>query len=272
MKMSRLLAVVAAVASLAIGSAHASLTTTAVYSGELGVSSDGWASSSLSTGTLTANIPTGATIRAAYLYTSTFNIGPSGVTSLGGSFNGNAVSYTSLGQNGTACCSLTAGRMDVTSIVATAYAANSSLGTYNFSIVESNTSRQDGEALIVVYEKAGLATSTVAILDGFASAAGDVTTLNLAAPVAAGFAAEMRLGIGFSFNGNGCSQSSQTSRVTVNGTVITNNAGCNDDSVDGAPGNGNLFTMGDDNDAFSSLLPTTAADHERYDLLSLIHI
>jgi len=71
----------------------------------------------------------------------------------------------------------------------------------------------------------------------------------------------MRLGINFSC----CSQ---RSTVTVNGTLITENAGNFDDGLEQA--NGSLITMGGDNDPFSPLLPSYADDHERYNLVPQI--
>ena len=70
----------------------------------------------------------------------------------------------------------------------------------------------------------------------------------------------MRLGIGFSC----CNQAST---VTVNGTRISNVAGGEDD---GTTNNGALITVGGDNDPFSSLLPSYANDHERYNLVPYV--
>ena len=142
----------------------------------------------------------------------------------------------------------------------------------NFSITETSSS-QDGEALVVVYSNPVLGTTTIGILDGFASVTGDTTSINFNAPLnptAPGFTAEMALGIGFSYDDIGCTDSSQVSRITVNGTTITNNAGCNDDNADASPDNGNLITVGGFNDPFSALLPLTQNDHERYNLVPYI--
>src|SRR5581483_6521457 len=57
----------------------------------------------------------------------------------------------------------------------------------------------------------------------------------------------------------------QTSRITVNGTIITQNAGHCDDSVTSCV-NGSLITVGGFDDPFSPFLPTIAQDHERYNL------
>lgn len=263
----RTLVSAAAVAVAAIGgNAHAALTTFKTYVGSYGVSSDGWGSTSQA-GVITANVPAGATVEAAYLYTSTyFNSTLSGV---GGTLNGVALTgLTSLGVNSASCCALTAGRYDVTSILKPTIDGGAG-GAYNFNVTETSSS-QDGYALVVIYKDASLSESTIGILDGFASVTGDTTALNFASPIdtsVPGYHAEMRLGIGFSYDGTTCELTSQTSTVKVNGTLITQNAGCNDDSADASPNNGNLITMGGDNDAFSPNLPSTSQDHERYNLV-----
>lgn len=239
---------------LAAGTAHASLTAFQTFVGNYGVSTDGWGSTSQS-GTLTANVPAGATVAAAYLYTGTAS--NTTLAGVGGQFQGNNVSYTNLGTNSF----LTAGRTDVTSIVQGVVGPIAAGGAYNFSITETSAS-QDGSALVVVYKLNSLAVSTVGILDGFSSSTGDATALNFSQaldPTAPGFFAEMRLGINFSC----CNQ---RSTVTVNGTTITDNAGNNDDATE-ALSNGNLLTMGGDNDPFSTLMPAYANDHERYNLV-----
>ena len=268
MKLHRFLtSAVIAGALVAGGSAQASLTTFASFSGAgIGLSTGGWGSTTQS-GSISANVPAGATVLAAYLYTSTFgwNIG------VGGTFNGNNVSYTQLGPVNWGG---EAGRADVTSIVKPIIDGGLG-GVYNFTITETQFT-QDGSALVVVYSDPTVsAVQSVGILDGFSQTTGDSTAINFATPLdptAPGFLAEMRLGIGFSFDGNGCTGSGQSSRVTVNGTDITNNAGCNDDSADASASNGNLITVGDDNDPFSALLPSVLPDHERYNLTSYINV
>jgi len=244
-------------AALAASPAHASLTAFNSFTGHVGLSSDGFGSVSQS-GTLTANVPAGATVLAAYLYTSTFG----GLSGAGGSLNGTAVSYTSLGVANT-CCPLEAGRSDVTSIVAGVINGGAG-GAYNFTVTEASA-KQDGEALVVVYSLPSLPDATVGILDGNTASSGDSTAINFAAPLNPadpGFFAEMRLGIGFSC----CNQKSN---VTVNGTLITQNAGNNDDGAQVA--NGSLITVGGDNDAFSPNLPAYQDDHERYNLVPYVH-
>jgi len=231
---------------LATAPANAALTVFQQFSGNVGLSTDGGGSLS-SSYTVSAFVPFGATVLGAYLYQT--NIIGSGIQSY--SLNGNALTATALPSGS----GFSSARADVTSIVSAI--VNGGLGgTYNFTVGEGNTSVTDGTALAVVYSLASLPTQTVALLDGFAATTGDVTTLSLAAPAAAGFTAEMRLGIGFSANG-------QSSTVNVNGTTITNNAG---DNEDGALSNGALITVGGDDDPFSPLLPTYAQDHERYNI------
>lgn len=259
-------ALAALAAGLVGGSAHASLSLLQSYVGNYGVSTDGFGSATQAGG-ISAFVPAGATVTAAYLYTSTFGT----VVGRGGTLAGNAVNYsTLLGATGGGN-NLQAARADVTSIIKPLIDGGPG-GTYNFSITETSAN-QDGEALVVVYSLPSLPVSTVAILDGFSATTGDSTSLNFATalnPAAPGFFAEMRLGIGFSFDGATCTQTNQVSEVKVNGTLITENAGCNDDSADAAPQNGNLITVGGSDDPFSPFLPDTQDDHERYNLVPQI--
>jgi hypothetical protein len=265
----------ALVLALAIGlfqaaPAQASLTGFQSFVGTYGVSTDGFGSTT-GTGTISASVPVGATVVAAYLYSSTFG----GTTSATGTLAGQAVNYsTALGFNS----GLQAFRADVTSIVAP-LANGGSASPINFAVTETS-SNVDGEALVVVYSLASLPVATVGILDGFSASGGDATALNFAQPLntaQAGFFAEMRLGIGFSFDSTGCTGGSQTSTIRVgptpvpaSQTQITANAGCNDDSADAGAANSNLITVGGYDDPFSVQNPTIPNDHERYDLVPYI--
>ncbi len=260
-----LLAGVALVGMALAAPAHASLNVLNTYTGQVDVSTDGCGSVSQAC-TLTANVPAGGVVEAAFLYTTTFDA----LAGAGGTFNGFPVSYSPLGLNQGY---LEAGRADVTSIVADVVNSGPG-GAYPFSYTETS-SGQDGGALVVVYSHASSPTTTVAILDGFSASTGDSAFLSFAAPLspsAPGFRAEMRPGIGYSFDGSdpaAPNQSDQVSEVTVNGLQLTNVAGHCDDAV-GSCTNGSLITMGDDADPFSAVLPTIAGDHEKYDLSSLI--
>ena len=263
MQMKNITLALAVAGVLAAGPAAASLTTFQTFVGNDGVSTAGWGSTTQQ-GTITASVPVGATVLAAYLYTSTYN-GPA--LTAGGTLAGNAITYTSLPDNATSTY-LIAGRADVTSIVKPTIDGGPG-GVYSFSITET-ASGQDGEALVVVYSLAPLPTTTIGILDGFSAHGGDSTSITFAQPLdptVAGFGATMAIGDGFSFDGNGCTGSGQTSTIAVNGTTITNNAGCNDSSADASAANGNLITVGGYINGFSPLLPSVANDHEFYNLV-----
>ena len=243
----------AAAGLLSAGGAQASLTTFAQYVGNVGYSSDGFGSTGQS-GTISASVPVGSTVLAAYLYTSTHF--DNTLTGVGGTLAGQAVTYAGLP---TAISFLRAARADVTSIVKPLIDGGPG-GVYNFEVTETATS-QSGEALVVIYSLASLGISTIGILDGSAAQTADTASLSFATPLdpnAPGFSAELALGIGHSC----CSQAS---KVTVNGTVITEVAGNNDDGV-GTTNNGQLITVGGYDDPFSTLLPAYGDDHERYDL------
>ena len=246
---------------LAATDAKASLTLFKSYVGNYGLSTDGGGSQESDSYTISAFVPLGATVTAAYLYQATWSSTgtPDAIT-----LDGNALTFDPQVPNATACCSLASARADVTNLIAAAVDGGPG-GQYDFTITEANSGTTDGTALAVIYSLASLGTTTVALLDGFASVTGDATALNFADPfdpTAPGFTAEMRLGIGFSCCG-------QQSTVAVNGTTITTAAGNNDDGLGGVS-NGQLITMGGSDDPVSGLLPAYADDHERYDLTPYI--
>lgn len=238
------------------GPGQASLSVFQTFTGNVGYSSDGFGSLTNS-GTISANVPVGATVLGAYLYTATFS-NPS-FTGVGATLNGTAVTFGSPVFNADACCTLASARADVTAIVAPVINGGPG-GIYNFAITERSSS-QDGEALVVAYRLPSLPSSTVGILDGFSRVSGDTASINFAKPMdptASGFFAEMIIGSSFSCCG-------QESTIRVNGTLITGSAGNFDDGS--AQANGSLITVGGFDDPFSALLPTYAADHERYNLV-----
>jgi hypothetical protein len=257
-KRSRLKLACAALAMVGLaGSADAALNVFQTFNGTYGLSTDGGGSLDNSYG-VSAFVPVGATVSAAYLYQATNNTTDVQAITL----NGNAVTFGPRVPNATACCALASARADVTSLVASVVNGGAG-GTYNFTVGESGTNVTDGTALVVVYSLASLATSTVAILDGFASVDGDVTTVNFADPLDPtdpNFVADLRIGSGFSFP-------PQSSTIEVNGTQITANAGGFDD---GESGNGALITVGGNDDPFSAFEPGYDEDHERYNLASYI--
>lgn len=259
--MRKLLYLASVLAISAATPADAALTVFQTYTGNYAISSDG-AGSTSAANTVSAFVPVGATVVAAYLYQSNQTVsGSPGNQPV--SLNGNALSFSPNVVNASATF-LNSSRADVTSIVAPVVNGGAG-GTYNFNVNEGSSGTTDGTALVVVYQLGSLPVSTIAILDGFSAVGGDTASLGFATPLnplAPGFQAEMRLGIGFSC----CSQ---TSNVTVNGTTITSNAGNSDD---GAASNGALITVGGDDDLFSTLSPTYLTDHERYNLVPYINV
>ena len=219
MRFRVLFAVLAVCVLLRPAPAEASLTTFASFVGTVGLSTDGFGSTA-SSGTISASVPVGSTVLAAYLYSS---FTPNFFSAASGSLNGTPVVYTTLGANDVG---LQAGRADVTSIVAPIINGGVG-GVYNFTVTESSSASTDGEALVVVYSNPLLGVGSVGILDGFSATGGDSTAINFATPLdptAPGFLAEMRLGIGFSC----CSEVglfNQRSEITVNGTTATTVAG-----------------------------------------------
>jgi PEP-CTERM motif len=261
--LSRLASVSAAALALAAtGQASAALTVFQTFTGNLGLSTDGCGTATTSC-SIQAFVPVGATVTGAWLYQTTFGGPPATAQPI--SFNGNALAFSPFVVN-TSQPFLGSARADVTAAVAAI--VNPGLGgTYNFTVGEGSSGTTDGTALVVVYSLASLAESTVTILDGFASTTGDTATINFAAPLnttAPGFTADVRLGIGFSAG----SSAGQTSTVRVNGTLISSHAGGFDD---GASANGQLITVGGNNDPFSPFLPANSvADTERYNLIPQI--
>jgi hypothetical protein len=245
------------------GNANAANTVFQEYTGDVGVATSGFASLA-DGGTITTTVPVGATVTAAYLYQSTANN-----PTPGGTLNGVTVNYnTALGVNSSACCTLEAFRADVTSIVAPIINGGAT-GSYSIPITESNTGNQDGEALVVVYSKLGLATQTVAILNGFASASGDTSSISFTSPLHpsdSGFFSHLAIGDGFSC----CNQAST---ISVNGQLMTTVAG--NDDTSGVDANGALLTVGNINGPYTGGTPgfpqtNYSADHEAYDLAPFI--
>ena len=165
----------AALVTVSIAShAHAGLITDQVFTGTLGLSTSGAAFLTPS-GTVSANVPAGATVLGAYLYTSLSLVSPAGnnFNSVGGSLNGVALSNSAPLLNPTLFAGspfLATLRADVTSIVKPIIDAGAG-GNYGFTLTENRSDVQDGSALVVVYSLASLTQSTVAILWGTLDAA-----------------------------------------------------------------------------------------------------
>jgi hypothetical protein len=159
--------------------AWAALTTFQTYTGKVGLSTDGWGNTTASSGVISAEVPAGATVLAAYLYTATQNFNGALV---GNTLNGSAVNYGGLVFNGTACCTLASARADVTSIVKPIIDVGLG-GIYNFTVVEGNTGAQDGG--VVVVTPPSLATSSASRRMGVGHGRHDDLTFAAPDPTAA---------------------------------------------------------------------------------------
>ncbi len=252
-----------AVAALCIAAlpAQASLTVLQQWTGDYGYAQSGCGSvtqfCTINIDVTQTGLTSTSTITAAYLYSAEFG----GPFNPNVSLNGTAVSFGPLVQQSPSCCGLASARANVTSIVQAQW--NNGAGNLNFNVNEDPTqSGIDGEALVVVYNNGGSTVNTVAILDGYSTSAGDSSSISFATPLN-GFA-QMSIADSFSCCG-------QNSTITVNGTVITTNAGNNDDSQDAFISNGNLITSGGPGSpypGFSPCNPSYTADHESYDLVA----
>jgi len=273
--------------------AFATLTTTYSVSGNVGISVNGGGSSAatLPNG-LTAEIPAGSTVIQAFLYTSTFDIGPvaGGSTIASGTFGGTAVNFSALIPNASACCGLQAGVTDVTSIVQAKVGSVAAGGVYNFAMTESNTGLQDGEVLDVIYSNPTLPTASIGILSGAAVTSGDTSSINFASNPS-GSTVYMSIGDGFSYDPGETGVGGQESTITVDGSLLTSAAGNCDLNQDTGPylsptacANGNLITAGvlglngdgSVNSAYSNPFTTigdtnVATDHELYNISTLIN-
>ncbi len=288
----------AAALALSPSMASATLTTFAAFSGDVDVSvnAGGSTAATLPNG-LTASVPTGSSVVAAYLYTSTYDeTFTTGVTipsaQAGGTFAGNTVSYTALIPNASSDIPLQAGVADVTSIVQGIVNPKGVLatgGTYNFAVTETNTGEQDGEVLVVVYSNPSLPTSSVGVLDGAASSTGDSASINFASDPA-GDTVYLSVGDGFSYDLGGVTD--QFSTIKVDGSLLTGAAGNCDESQDGGTppnatscANGDLITAGTLGFNADGSLNTTysnpvtaigdtniATDHELYNISPLINV
>jgi len=268
------------VAVVLVGPASAGLNLFNSFTGNEGVSTDGCGSIT-ATCTLNSLIPSGSTIQAAYLYSSTYSFttptDPNGTTLSQGA-NTITPTFTPLGVNSSACCLLQAWRADVSAFVK----ANANIGSLTTWIANegAKTAVIDGEALVIVFSNPARPTQTVFILDGFASAAGDSAKV-VTNPLPAGFTAQMLIGDGFSFDGsdpNAPTDTEQVSTIKVNGTTLTAVAGHCDDAQDTTCTDGNLITMGATNagphtDPFTPFPnPGVGSDHESYDLGNILHV
>jgi len=257
------------------GSATASLTllqpdiaVPATFVGTGGVSTDGLGQTGSLNGTIQAEIPAGSTVVQAYLYGTHTSPDPT-IVERTINFDGTEVITTKLSS---IIGYLSTSRVDVSAQVASKVGAGG--GITNFTIF-NDPPRLDGVALVVIYSNPALPTTTIAVLDGSGEVIGDTATFNFAAPLdktTSGFFASLALGSGFSYQGNFVGHAcggGQTSVVLINGNLLSNCAGHNDDGDAGGSG---LITVGGVGDSMNNPINPNnpIEDDELYDLEPLL--
>ena len=185
-------------------------------------------------GTLDVQLPAGASVYKAYLYSaSVWRYGLHNVEFEGNTMVSNASSRLDIGSKDANPAA--ENRWDVTSIVSSKVGGGS--GLFHFSTRELGY--LDGEILAVLYEVPSAPVSTAMIFDGELASSGDSFKINLAKPIDKtdpNFQATMSLGISFGYQPGG-----QYTEVDVNGKRLTSSAGGQDDGYDS---NGGLITAG----------------------------
>jgi len=198
------------------------------------LSIDGFGSLSNS-GIIQANIPTGSTIKRAYLYAaSVWDMSPVyGVT-----FNGNLLSLSSATILSPNSNPATTARWDVTNIIAASFTG----GLQNFSITENGPiPTNDGAVLVVAYSNPSTQGFTSVILDGELSTGGDTSQFNFASPYTGG---DFLVSLASSYSLQPTSEQFTQIDVTTNSTNnrrLSTSAGGQDD---GQGANGALITVG----------------------------
>jgi hypothetical protein len=221
-----------------------------IWTGNVGLSIDAVGSNNTPVGNIAAEVPAGATVLAAYLYSvgtpyPWYSNSPDTLAeynTAGITLDGNAITNfdtlmgavsgrADIGQWYTA-------RADVTTLVQSLVTAGPS---YSWQVQEGSAlnNRIDGEVLAIVYYEASLPESSVVLLDGGQNTNGETTIVNFGEALDnvgdPGFFADMSLGISFSTGGT------QRSNIDVNGIRLSSAAGGYDD---GALYDGGLITAG----------------------------
>lgn len=259
-----LLSAVAAAGLLAATPASATLSVRANFA-NAALSIDGFATGNPDN-SLTAIVPVGATVLAAYLYSAdVFGNSPAG----GFTFEGNAFTWSAGSLLVPNANPANTRFFDVTTAVQTKVSAEND-GSTDFSIAED--AFLDGEVLVVVYRTITTIGNAI-ILDGELAPSGDSVSLTLAAPYVSGNLIAS-LASSFSFNGSGTTNT--TGQVTIVDVTtntspirrLTSCAGGNDDG-DFVGANGSLITAGGVGDSIANPDPNCgggAGDDELYNL------
>jgi len=192
-------------------------------------------------GQLQAEVASGSTVLAAYLYASSVWSGPVSNVTFGGTLL-TVASGTILTPNVNPATTV---RWDVTSLVKPTIDGGPG-GIYNFNLSESGDN--DGSVLVVVYANASTANGSAVILDGELATTGDTTTLNFASAYSGG---DFIMSLASSFSYNGPPATGQVTTVDVQTSSnpasrrLTSCAGGNDDAVPPfISDNGRLITAG----------------------------
>ncbi|MBA3037967.1 MAG: PEP-CTERM sorting domain-containing protein [Desulfobacterium sp.] len=200
------------------------------------LSIDGWGSQASSSGLLQTDVPNGATVLKAYLYSAdVWGSGIAGDVTLNGNFFSSA-SGTLL--NKVSGNPVNVRMYDVTSIMKSAI--EGTWGLQNHSISESGYT--DGEVLVVAYKSASTLGGTAIIMDGGLAQGGDTTTLNFANPYTSGNFI-MSLASSFSYGDGQYTNVDVKTSSDPTARRLTSAAGGNDDGGFVAA-NGALITVG----------------------------
>ncbi len=259
----------------------ASLNPVGIWNGHVGLSVDAVGSNNDPVGNIRADIPVGATVLAAYLYSAgTPNPWYANSPTTSADYNGSGITL-----NGTSITNFNAftgatalparpelgtffpARADVTALIQGLATAGPN---YSWSVGEGTlNNRIDGEVLAVVYSDASEPVGSVALLDGGQKTGGETTAVAFGAPLGnvadPGFDATMSIGDSFSA-GNG-----QFSIIHVNGGLLTSSAGGFDD---GQGEDGGLITAGGIGDSIDNPInPTSTSDpdDELYNLVPFLN-
>jgi hypothetical protein len=255
------------------GTAMADLNTASAFTGTVGLSVDGVGSNNAAVGDVQAEIPVGATILKAYLYsagtpspwyadspTTLGQYNAAGITLAGNAVTnfdtlvGAVSDRADIGRWFTA-------RADVTSLVQS-LTAGAATTSFSWAVTEGSlNNRIDGEVLAIAYSAPGLPEATVAFLDGGQRTGGETTTVNFASPLADPSAASFAAAFGIASTFSCCNQQS---RIEVNGSLLTDFAGNNDDGA--AVQDGSLITVGGLGDDPGNNVASYADDDELYNL------
>lgn len=205
-----------------------------------GISIDALGVADNTDGIISSEIPVGASIYGAYLYSA--SVWSSSLKNV--LFDGNTLvsdASSRLDVGGKDANAASENRWDVTSIVQSKVGGGS--GLFNFTVKELGY--LDGEILAVLYNVPSDPVQTAFIFDGELATAGDSFNINLTTPFSVGDDVIMSLGISYGYQG-----SVQYTEVDVNGQRLTSSAGGEDDGIENQ--NGGLITAGGIGDSIAN--------------------